>query len=220
MEYMAPNDIISVSTLGDVNVLNTITPQSLLKFYNEIFNSSWVNIGIIGDISKEEVINNFIDFKFPSINHKVDICPKNIEYKEKVLEVCEKQDIVQAKLLMAFRYDIDYSSKYYIPLIVFNAMYGGMFGSSLFMTVREKHSLTYDISSELLLNKKTLIVSCGVDNANVELIKEKIENSVNPRKWICVEADEVEVESKGNLIILIMSSEFNAEKIETEFNKL
>lgn len=58
------------------------------------------------------------------------------------------------------------------------------------------------------------------DNANVELIKEKIENSVNPRKWICVEADEVEVESKGNLIILIMSSESNTEKIETEFNKL
>ena len=58
------------------------------------------------------------------------------------------------------------------------------------------------------------------DNANVELIKEKIENSINPRKWICVEAEEVEVESKGNLIILIMSSEINAEKIETEFNKL
>ncbi len=58
------------------------------------------------------------------------------------------------------------------------------------------------------------------DNANVELIKEKIEKSVNPRKWICVEAEEVEVESKGNLIILIMSSEINTEKIETEFDKL
>jgi len=58
------------------------------------------------------------------------------------------------------------------------------------------------------------------DNANVEAIKEKIENSVNPRKWICVEAEEVEVESKGNLIILIMSSEANVEKIETEFDKL
>ena len=31
------------------------------------------------------------------------------------------------------------------------------------------------------------------DNANVEAIKEKIENNVNPRKWICVEAEEVEV---------------------------
>ena len=58
------------------------------------------------------------------------------------------------------------------------------------------------------------------DGANVEVIKEKIENSVNPRKWICVEAEEVEVESKGNLIILIMSSEANVEKIETEFDKL
>lgn len=58
------------------------------------------------------------------------------------------------------------------------------------------------------------------DGANVELIKEKIENSVNPRKWICVEAEEVEVESKGNLIILIMSSESNTEKIENSFNNL
>ena len=57
-------------------------------------------------------------------------------------------------------------------------------------------------------------------NANIEQIKEKIEKNINPRKWICVEAEEVEVESKGNLIILIMSTEANAEKIETEFNKL
>lgn len=58
------------------------------------------------------------------------------------------------------------------------------------------------------------------DNANIEAIKEKIENSVNPRKWVCVEAEEVEVENKGNLIILIMSSEKNAEKIENSFKKL
>ena len=58
------------------------------------------------------------------------------------------------------------------------------------------------------------------NGANVELIKEKIENSVNPRKWICVEAEEVEVESKGNLIILIMSSEATTEKIENSFNGL
>ena len=58
------------------------------------------------------------------------------------------------------------------------------------------------------------------DNANVEEIKEKIENSVNPRKWICVEAEDVEVESKGNLIVLIMSSEAAVEKIENSFENL
>ena len=58
------------------------------------------------------------------------------------------------------------------------------------------------------------------DSSNVEAIKEKIEENVNPRKWICVEAEEVEVESKGNLIILIMSSEATTEKIENSFKNL
>lgn len=58
------------------------------------------------------------------------------------------------------------------------------------------------------------------DNANVELIEEKIEDSLNPRKWICVEAEEVEVESRGNIILIVMSNEITADKIVDEFNKL
>ena len=58
------------------------------------------------------------------------------------------------------------------------------------------------------------------DNADVEKIKEKIENSVNLRKWICVTAEKVEVESKGNLILLVMSFEKTTEKIVEQFEKL
>ena len=58
------------------------------------------------------------------------------------------------------------------------------------------------------------------EKTNVEQVKEKIENSVNPRKWICVEAEEVEVESKGNLILLVMSNEKTVEKITEQFEKL
>ena len=58
------------------------------------------------------------------------------------------------------------------------------------------------------------------DNANVELIEERLEDSLNPRKWICVEAEEVEVESRGNLILIVMSNEITADKIVDEFNKL
>lgn len=58
------------------------------------------------------------------------------------------------------------------------------------------------------------------DDADIEAVKTKIEESVNPRKWLCVEAETVEVKNKGNLIILIMSSEQNAEKIENSFENL
>lgn len=59
------------------------------------------------------------------------------------------------------------------------------------------------------------------DTADVEDIKTKIKENVNPRKWICVgvEDDDVIIENKGNLIILIMSEE-NADKIQTAFEKL
>lgn len=58
------------------------------------------------------------------------------------------------------------------------------------------------------------------DDADVENVKSKIKENVNPRKWICVEAEIVKVESNGNLIILIMSSNDNAEKIEKSFKNL
>lgn len=41
----------------------------------------------------------------------------------------------------------------------------------------------------------------------------KIKESADPRKWICVEASNVVVESKGDLVILIMS---DAEGVPTE----
>ena len=41
----------------------------------------------------------------------------------------------------------------------------------------------------------------------------KIKASANPRKWICVQASNVVVESKGDLVVLIMS---DAEGVPTE----
>ena len=58
------------------------------------------------------------------------------------------------------------------------------------------------------------------DGANIEEAKKKIEESVNPRKWVCVEAEDVVVKNKGNLIILIMSSSNNTKKIENSFDNL
>lgn len=47
------------------------------------------------------------------------------------------------------------------------------------------------------------------ENADVEAAKKAIKESVNPRKWICVEVEKqnVIVDNIGNLIILIMSND-------------
>ena len=61
------------------------------------------------------------------------------------------------------------------------------------------------------------------NGADIEATKEAIKENVDPRKWICVgvEEDDVIVESKGNLIILIMvEDETTREKIEEGFDNL
>ena len=57
------------------------------------------------------------------------------------------------------------------------------------------------------------------EGADIEEAKTLIKEKANPRKWICVEAENVYVESKGNLIILIMSGEL-ADPIKTNFEQL
>lgn len=174
LEGIEPNSLISCSMLGDIDVLKTITPKKLYNFYQQVLNESMINIGVIGNITKEEVILYFDDFNLLSKCYNMQLYPKTVNFKDKTLILTEKQDIVQAKLLMGFRYDIDYQSEYYIPLTIFNAMFGGMFGSSLFMNIRERLSLTYDINSELIINKKILLVSCGIDEKNIEIVSDLV----------------------------------------------
>ena len=65
------------------------------------------------------------------------------------------------------------------------------------------------------------------DAKDADAVVAKIKDSANPRKWICVEASNVVVESKGDLVILIMSdteitpaNEHLAPKLEANFNNL
>lgn len=58
-------------------------------------------------------------------------------------------------------------------------------------------------------------------NADIESIKTKIKENVDPRKWICVgvEKEDIIVKNKGNLVILIMVQS-GKEKLEMGFDNL
>lgn len=58
------------------------------------------------------------------------------------------------------------------------------------------------------------------DSSKASETVKKIEENVNPRKWICVEASNVIVKSKGDLVILIMSNEDLAPKLDANFEGL
>lgn len=58
------------------------------------------------------------------------------------------------------------------------------------------------------------------DGADVEKAKQKIKESADPRKWICVEAEKTIVENRGNVIILIMTTSDLADKLQENFQNI
>jgi len=58
------------------------------------------------------------------------------------------------------------------------------------------------------------------DASKAEETVTKIKENADPRKWICVEASNVIVKSKGDLVILIMSNEELAPKLDANFEGL
>ncbi len=67
------------------------------------------------------------------------------------------------------------------------------------------------------------VVLLRVDNKDVENIKSKIKETINPRKWICVgvEEEDVIIKSKGNLIIaIVVENEEYRNSISKAFDNL
>lgn len=78
------------------------------------------------------------------------------------------------------------------------------------------------VASEALIGSiaHSVVVLRVNDKVDVEKAKNDIKENVNPRKWVCVEAEKVIVKSKGDVIILIMSNNELAPKIESNFDNL
>lgn len=78
------------------------------------------------------------------------------------------------------------------------------------------------VASEALIGSiaHSVVVLRVNDKVDVEEAKNDIKENANPRKWVCVEAEKVIVKSKGDVIILIMSNNELAPKIESNFDNL
>ena len=58
------------------------------------------------------------------------------------------------------------------------------------------------------------------EGADVEATRAAIEANMNPRKWLCVEAEKASVIANGNTILLVMTAEAVHETIVNNFNNL
>jgi len=171
LDHMCPDEPSSISPLGDLEVLKNLTSKDLALTYQKMISEDEVSVYCLGDFDIEEMksylINNLKIAKLSSktVNYPLHFneIRKNITSKE----ISEEQDINQTKLMIGFRTNTYPTDKLLPALIVFNIMYGGLYVSDLFQVVREKHSLAYEIASQVISEAGLLIVNAGIEKSQI-----------------------------------------------------
>lgn len=179
LELMDSNDPISYNLWGYKEDLDKINTKNLYDYYIKVLKTNIVDIFVVGDVNKEEVIKIFKE-KFKINTIKRNTTEPFITYKSSnKTKVCnEIMNLKQSKLAIICKLlNLNlYERRYVLPL--YSLILGGGSISRLFTNVREKNSLCYSISSFNNTPNSIMMIYSGIDNKNYEkalkLIKKEI----------------------------------------------
>ena len=104
----------------------------------------------------------------------------------------EEMSLSQARLVMGWRLGDSMELEDRSRVTVFNAVFGGSVTSKLFMNLREKMGLCYDISSAPDLRKGIMYVSSGISADNFETAENEIFSQLDAIKRGEITEEELE----------------------------
>ena len=169
LEILCEDDCYSTGVNGEIEVIETITPQSLYEHYIDVINNSKIDVFVCGNVQPEEVSPFFDSLKTNSAPLEALPFVPGTEYKE----VAEIMDVTQGKLVMGFTTNI-YGNDNRCRLMMFNAVFGGCPTSKLFNNVREKLSLAYYANSRVAVAKGVMFARSGIEIEKFGQVKDEI----------------------------------------------
>lgn len=158
----------SFNSSGDVQILETITPKKLYKFYKQVLETSVVDIYFIGNVDAkvlEKLIKKHAQFKSIKTK-KFDLYLDELKIRKKK-DVYKKNSASQTNVVQVYSLkDLnEWQISYVIP--IFNLLWGsGSLESKLYKTVRAENSLCYNISTFYQKYDRILILHTAIDSDN------------------------------------------------------
>lgn len=169
-DIMCENEIISVEAGGYIEDLPGMTRAALAQAWRRMLRTATVNIIMVGGAAHEPVESIFArEF------NKVERCPQPLpeppakKAVEREKRAIERMDVAQCKMMVGMRIPIIEPDDRAIAAKLMSILYGGSPTSLLFENLREKLSLCYYCSSVYLRASGLLLVSCGLEEENVDM---------------------------------------------------
>lgn len=172
--YMAKADSYGIPRLGQKEQVAAITPQSLYDHYRKLLRESPVEVFYVGSKTARQVAEQIRPL-FESFDRDAQSMPRQTPFADGGKEnVTQCLDVAQGKLCMGFVTPVTIGDPRYCAMQVLNMIFGGGMTAKLFMQIREKLSLCYDISSGFYGRKGILTVSAGIDFDKKDGVQEKV----------------------------------------------
>lgn len=172
MVHMCGPDSYGIPRLGDIPEVEAITAQSLFEHYQNILKTSPVELFYVGSAEPQQVAELL---KPLCVNESpMTLPPQTALRPSKAGEIREQMDITQGRLCLGFTTPVTIRDPGFAAMQVLNSAFGAGMTSKLFMQVREKLSLCYDIGSSYYGSKGVITVGAGIEFSQKELAQDKI----------------------------------------------
>ena len=178
IEEMCCYEDFAVSRFGSESEAENIHYKKLTRHYRELIQTCPVEIFYCGKTDFKAVSaamrDAFSAMPRGEIDYDIGTDLRMNAVEDHVRFVEEEMDVTQGKLVLGFRLGECMEEPDIPALYVFNAVYGSIATSKLFMNVREKLSLCYYASSILSLQKGVMFVSSGIEFDKMEAARDEI----------------------------------------------
>ncbi len=182
MQAMCSQDSYGIPRSGEIEDVRAITPQSAWAQYKKILSECPVELFYVGQKSPEEV-ETLLAPLCDALAKEAKPLPDQTGFCDGgAVELTEYMDVVQARLCLSYVTPTTVRDEAFAALQVLNNVLGSGMTSKLFMNVREKLSLCYDISASFRSSKGILVITAGVDADKLDIAKEEIFRQVQACK--------------------------------------
>lgn len=216
IDEMCEGELYQVHGYGYEEDLSEITAESLYDYYKTLLIEDDLDIYILGDFDNEavkETIKQTVSReKQPVSNDSKVVENVKVKARDEVQEIIEIQDVQQAKLHLGYRTGITYNDDDFASLMIFNGLFGGYPGSKLFINVREKNSLAYNVMSGNEAYNGYIFVTCGIAPSDYKKARTIIDEQVQAMQNGDFTEEEV-TELKDLLVSQLLEAMDNAQNL-------
>lgn len=209
LQELYPNSISSKSVLGSMEALEDITPSSLIKTYQKLWEHSYCDIYIIGNLDMDKFAKMILKYFKNRVvkTHEQEVFVKNKKIKNTIKKE-ENGNFVQSNLVVAYQMQGLVKKEYDAVLSVFSEIFcGSSLNSKLYTYLRNDNSLCYRIQTIYQRFDEVLLISVGLDGKNKKLAVKLIEKAMKEMVSGKFLEEDIENAKKQLVFALTMSSD-------------